>query len=476
MDARYLIIIFSALLLFFKSHAQTLYRGADLSYVNEMQDCGVVYYDNGQARDPYELFAEKGCNLVRLRLWHTPAWYDTLNTGNRYSDLADVRRSIARAHAAGMEVLLDFHLSDTWADPSRQIAPQAWWSVLDDTPTLSDSVYQYVYGVLAGLAEDDLWPALIQLGNETNRGILLSPEQNASGWVMDWSRNATLFNRGLAAIRDAATTFNKSVKTGIHLAGPANVEWFVEQFTDWGVTDFDFFGISYYWAWHQPTTIEETGGVIERLRAQYPAKEVIILETGYIWTNDWNDAAANIITDVHPLYTPASPQAQYNWLVDLTEHATSKGASGVIYWEPAWVSSPCFTPWGQGSHQEHATFFDFNNNVLQEGGMEWFDADLTVSVTSPGNVAPLDATNFRVLYSGSGDTATLLFETPLSPGQWELTLLHLDGKHLQQWNHLTTGMQETTLQLSALSTGIYFLSLQRDGVLVGKQPLVVASR
>ncbi|MCB0293059.1 MAG: glycosyl hydrolase 53 family protein, partial [Calditrichaeota bacterium] len=72
--------------------AQSFYFGSDMSYVNEMEDCGVTYYEDGEAKDPYSIFADHGCNLVRLRLWHTPAWYDSLNQGKRYSDLADVKR------------------------------------------------------------------------------------------------------------------------------------------------------------------------------------------------------------------------------------------------------------------------------------------------------------------------------------------------------------------------------------------------
>ena len=119
--------------------AQNFYFGADMSYVNEMEACGVTYYENQQAKDPYDIFASHGCNLVRLRLWHTPSWYDVLNEGQRYSDLADVKMAIARAKERDLEVLLDFHLSDNWGDPSKQLVPKAWLSVVDDTQLLKDS-------------------------------------------------------------------------------------------------------------------------------------------------------------------------------------------------------------------------------------------------------------------------------------------------------------------------------------------------
>src|SRR5262245_20406048 len=92
--------------------ARELLLEGDLSYINEMEDCGARYSYQGERRDPYEIFRAAGANVVRLRLWHTPTW-------TKYSNLADVKRSIKRAKAAGMQVMLAFHYSDTWADPQK---------------------------------------------------------------------------------------------------------------------------------------------------------------------------------------------------------------------------------------------------------------------------------------------------------------------------------------------------------------------
>lgn len=351
------------------------YLGADLSYVNEMEDCGVVYKENGQAKDPYQIFAGNGCNLVRLRLWHSPSWYDTLNQGKRYSDFADVRKSIQRAKSAGMAVLLDFHLSDIWADPQRQLAPAAWGAVLDNLPVLQDSVYQYVYQTLSRLNAENLLPEMVQIGNEVNRPILLSVADNDANVPIDWNRNAPLFQSGIAAVRAVEKESGKKIQIALHLADPAAARQLLVGFWSHGVQDFDIIGLSYYWAWHKPTTIAQTGSIIADFRKMYPGKEVMILETGYIWTTESNDNAGNIISEVHPDYAPASPENQLKWLVDLSKEVKRQGGVGVLYWEPAWVSSPCWTPWGQGSHQEHAAFFDFENNVLPNGGMRWFDME-----------------------------------------------------------------------------------------------------
>lgn len=350
---------------------QPFYFGADLSYVNEMEDCGAVFKENDVAADIYDIFARHGVNMARYRLWHTPSFYDTLNAGRRYSDFSDVQRSILRAKAARMDVLLDFHLSDFWADPGRQLIPVAWEPVANDLPALLDSLYRYIYDALIRLYALHLLPELVQIGNETNRGIMLTPAENAAGGAMQWPRNALLFNKAIQAVRDAERETGQRIRVALHFADPAAADSLLAIFHAQGVRDFDIIGLSYYWAWHKPVTIAQTGAYIRQFRAQYPGKAVMIFETGYVWTQDFHDQAANIISETHPDYHPASPQSQYRWLTDLTQEVINQGGEAVMYWEPAWVSTPCRTPWGQGSHQEHATFFDFDGQVLPEGGMYW---------------------------------------------------------------------------------------------------------
>lgn len=123
--------------------APVLYLGADLSYVNEMEDCGAVYREHGQPRDPFILFAERGANLVRVRLWNDPDW-------TRYSNLEDVKRTIARSRQAGMQVLLDFHYSDDWADGDKQIIPRAWAEIYTDEE-LAQALYQFTLDTLLEL-------------------------------------------------------------------------------------------------------------------------------------------------------------------------------------------------------------------------------------------------------------------------------------------------------------------------------------
>ncbi|MGB3546358.1 MAG: glycosyl hydrolase 53 family protein [Saprospiraceae bacterium] len=461
----YLAVLFAAFFAAAPLQAQPFYLGADLSYVNEMEDCGVDYKEDGVSKDPYAIFADAGANLVRLRLWHTPAWQDTLNDGNRYSDLADVRKSITRAKEAGMAVLLDFHLSDFWADPGRQVVPAAWEGVVDDTPALGDSVYNHVRNTLLDLAADGLLPAMVQIGNETNRGILQTQAANDAGWVLDWPRNAALFNRGIAAVRDVEAQTGSDIQVALHIAGPEDADWLMEGFAQNGVTDYDVIGLSYYWAWHMPTTIGRTGEIVEELRAAYPGKEVMIFETGYIWTTDFNDDAANIISAVQPGYAPASPENQLNWLTDLTQEVINSGGRGVVYWEPAWVSSPCYTPWGQGSHQEHAAFFDFDSNVLPTGGMGFYGFPYAGLVGTSEAVQP---TAFR-LYPRPADSVLVLeWGTAPPTDQLRLRLLTTDGRAVQ--DHLfepTGGAVRTEVAVRPLPRGAYVVEVRNGKKLLG---------
>ncbi|WP_170110410.1 glycoside hydrolase family 53 protein [Flavilitoribacter nigricans] len=464
-------LLFILLIQNFPANSQSFYFGNDLSYVNEMEDCGVVYKEGNEPKDPYAIFADHGSNLVRLRLWHTPAWYDDLNESSRYSDLADVKRSITRARAAGMDVLLDFHLSDNWADPGKQLVPAAWLPVVDDLPLLQDSLYNYVYSTLAELKAEGLLPELVQIGNETNKGILLSPEDNAT-YTLEWDRNAALFNTGIRAVRDLEAATGDSIQVVIHAAGPDNADWIFDAFINNGVTDFDIMGISYYWAWHKPTTIDETGTIIRELREQHPGYEVMIMETGYLWTTEANDQANNIISETDPNYDPVSPESQKAWLIDLTQSVLENGGLGVIYWEPAWVSSSCSTQWGQGSHQEHATFFDFDYNLLENGGIAWMEYPYVglTDVRETGNEATdisvsVDSLERRIRVNYRG----------LEAGVARVRLSSNDGRMLfQQEFRPQTGEGRYQLSLPAinLSTGIYRVTVYQGSKLIKTVSLV----
>ena len=437
-------------------YAQSFYFGADLSYANEMQACGATFKVAGAEQDPYFIFKDHGCNLVRLRLWHTPSWYDQLNEGNRYSDFEDVRNSIIRAKNEGMEVLLDFHLSDTWADPGHQVAPAAWTSVLDNLPVLQDSLYNYIYSTLSKLAQENLLPEIVQIGNETNRGILLSQQTNDAGWSLDWPRNSALFNSAIDAVRDIQTAYSTPIKIALHIANPNDVVWYYDQFWTHGVQDFDIMGISYYYDYH-PVLIPAVGSTISYLKNHYPGKEVMILETAYQWTQSNADGANNLLYDVYPGYPP-SIEHQRDWMIALTQEVINSGGTGVVYWEPDWVSTSCSTQWIQGSSWDNATFFDFDHQLQENGGIGWMSHpyDFTLSAQEPASIS--ESITFR--YVDGGIRIDVVEDIHLSfPCLFKFYAV--DGKMIQSQSFATLEEMVTNqISLQGISNGIYSASLR----------------
>jgi arabinogalactan endo-1,4-beta-galactosidase len=432
--------------------------GADLSYLNEMEDCGAIYYDaDGNASDPYELFSEAGCQLVRLRLWHTPSWYDTLNSGQRYSDLEDVKISIQRSKANNMPVLLDFHLSDFWADPSRQWIPDAWADIAEDLPLLQDSLFNYLHQTLLALHSEGLLPEMIQIGNETNREILQTIEANEANAPIDWQRNEVLFNTAIQAVRAAESQLNVPIKIMLHFAGPDETAHFVDAFTEAGIVDFDLIGMSYYWQWHQPTTIEEMGSIIAALQTAYPEYASMIVEAGYPWTASNLDAANNILYSSAPGYTPLSHEQQLAWLTDMSAAAIDNGASGIIYWEPAWVSTPCYTPWAKGSHYENATFFDANHQVASPGGMDWFKQ---VFSSTASEVEQEGSKELKVHYHSH--SLRLFIPSDWPPGIYTISIADSTGRLLHTASVDWQSQDAVSLRLPAplQHGGLYFLKVE----------------
>jgi len=349
--------------------APTFYFGVDLSYVNEMDDCGAVYRENGEPRDAYELFSRHGANLVRARLWHNPDWTD-------YSTLPDVERTLTRAQEAGMATLLDFHYSDDWADPGKQNVPAAWKDLTEEQ--LPDAVYQYTYDTLTSLHEKGLMPDFVQVGNETNAGMLKSVSE------LDWPRDARLFNAGIRAVRDVAAKTQTDPKIILHVAQPENAGWWFREARANGITDFDVIGLSYYPQW-SAFAVSDVGPHVAYLRQEF-GKDVLIVETAYPWTLDAAKETADNILNQGVRGYPISVEGQRQFMIDLTQSLISNGALGVVYWEPAWVSTPCLTRWGQGSHWENATFFDFKNGHELHRGIDFLGYPYQFSAASVDGV------------------------------------------------------------------------------------------
>lgn len=327
------------------------YLGADLSYVNEMENCNVTYKnDEGEPQDVFKIFANTGANLIRVRKWHNPEW-------TNYSNYEDIEKTIQRAKQNKMKVLLDFHYSDDWADPNKQEIPRAWLPVIDKLEVLGDSLYNYTFTTLEKLNNKNLLPEMVQVGNETNIMILQKDDKITE---MNWSRNAYLLNRGIQAVRDFSKFKNQKIEIMLHIAQPENALWWFKKAKENGITDYDWIGLSYYPKW-STYTLEQVSEAFTTLIETYK-KKLMVVETAYPFSLQNIDDANNILgNDALIDGYSATQEGQFNYLIDLKNAIKNAGGKGLIYWEPAWVSNSCSTRWGKGSHWENATLFDFEN-------------------------------------------------------------------------------------------------------------------
>jgi arabinogalactan endo-1,4-beta-galactosidase len=333
--------------------------GVDLSYVNQVEDYGGVYRDSGQVKDCFQILKNHGANTVRVRLWHTPTWIGNLNSGKMYYDLFGVEKTIRRAKDLGMAVNLDIHYSDRWADPGNQETPNAWKNL--SLAILKDSVYNYTLSVLNYYKSKNLTPEMVQVGNETNNGMCWPIGRVLNN---DFLAYAELLKSGIKAVRDFSATSSVKPKIILHEAQLQSASWWMQGIIAKGVTDFDIIGLSHYTKWSSVKTMQGVTDTIRKLVTTY-GKQVMIVETGYPWTNGNADSYNNIFSaaDNAPGYA-ISVNDQLAYLKNLTQAIINGGGSGIQYWEPAWITSRLNDSWGTGSSWDNVTLFDFSGNIL----------------------------------------------------------------------------------------------------------------
>jgi len=345
--------------------------GVDLSYAGQVEDHGGVFRDSGQVRDPFRIMKNHGANYVRLRLWHHPLWVRTVYNNpvkTLYSGYEEVEKAIKRAKALGMSVNLDFHYSDFWADPGKQNPPSAWAGI-KELQTLRDSVYNYTFSVLKKLKSKGLMPEMVQIGNEINCGLLITGLQTGfpglNGCNNQWANLGAVLNSGIKAVRDASADSAVKPLVALHVADPKNLEWwFGKVTTEGGVTGFDVIGFSYYPLWHTTVSFSALPALITRMKTTF-GKQVMIMETGYPWSTGGSDSYNNQFGNQTPLAEfPFSAEGQLQFMKALTLNVLKAGGSGIMYWEPAWITSQMKDSWGTGSSWENVTFFDFQGNAL----------------------------------------------------------------------------------------------------------------
>ncbi len=336
-------------------------RGVDISSLPQVEDKGGVFYNaDGQAQDIFEILAAHGVNYVRLKLWHTPK--------NGYNNLEKVKAMATRIKQAGMGFLLDFHYSDTWADPGKQYKPLAWWDY--DEEQLRAAVYDYTKEAIVALREQGTAPDIVQIGNEITNGMLWDAGK-LDGSDDQFARLAGLLKAGIAGVKEAGC----SAKIMLHLDKGGNNDlyrWWFDNIIAEGV-EFDIIGLSFYGYWHGD--LSALAANLTDLAQRYN-KELIVVETAYAYTLANQDGYGNIISQEDQLIDgyPATVEGQSAWLRDIMRVVKdAPGATGVFYWEPAWLGlKGC--GWNpadpqSGNAWENQALFDFDGHVLPSLGV-----------------------------------------------------------------------------------------------------------
>ena len=374
--------------------------GMDASSVLAEEASGVKYYNfDGQEQDVFRTLAESGVNYIRVRIWNDP--YDA--RGNGYGGgNCDINTAIEigrRATKYGMKLLVNFHYSDFWADPGKQMVPKAWAGMTIEEKT--GALYQYTKESLEALKAAGVDVGMVQIGNETNGSMC---------GETTWFNIQYLMQAGSKAVRESFP----DALVAIHFANPEREGSYADyaKKLDYYAVDYDVFASSYYPYWHG--TLENLTQVLTHVHETY-GKKVMVMETSYAYTAEDTDFNGNTIGDgsaVTKSY-PYTVQGQATCIRDVIETvAAIPGSIGVVYWEGTWITvgresweknHEKWEKYGSGWASSYAAGYDPHDAGKYYGGcavdnQALFDADghpleslRIFNLVRYGNDAPLKA-------------------------------------------------------------------------------------
>ncbi len=391
-------------------------RGVDISTYISLIDSGVKYkgWDGKELDDVgfFRLLKEAGVNYVRIRVWNDP--YKDAEKKQGYGagncDVEKAARMGAWATEAGLKVMIDFHYSDFWADPGRQIAPKAWknFTVEQKADAIGTFTTESLNTIIAAGAD----VRMVQVGNETTAAIC---------GEKDWANMATLFKAGCAAVKSVDPTILRA----IHFTNPeksSNMKGYAEKLNTFEV-DYDVFASSYYPYWHG--TLDNLTSVLKSIATDYD-KKVMVAETSWASTMEDGDGQPNVVrkgnNDDTSVYA-ATPQGQAYEVRDVIDAVAKVGEAGigVMYWEPAWLpvnvyhadaenaeqilaaNHQAWETYGSGWASSHSIGYDTAVNEDNYGGSEW---DNQAMFDFEGN--PLPSLNvFKYVLTGATEPKKL---------------------------------------------------------------------
>lgn len=381
--------------------------GADVSSLLSLEESGVVYYGfDGQQQDALKTLSEAGVNYIRVRVWVDP--FDSAGNGYGGGDCtAETAAQIgARAAEYGMKLLVDFHYSDFWADPSKQQAPKAWADFTVEQK--ADAITTYTAESLRTIRDAGADIGMVQIGNETTTGFC---------GEKTWPAVYQLIGAGATAVR----AFDPNILIAVHFTNPEDGKYKNDAFLlDHYKVDYDVFASSYYPYWHG--TLENLVSELKLVADTY-GKKVMVVETAWAYTLEDTDGHANTIGE-KPNYEKQysfTVQGQANEISSVIRAVASLGDAcvGVFYWEPAWIAVPAeslearkalWEQYGSGWASSYASEYDPKDAGVYYGGcacdnQALFDATghpleslKTFSYVRTGTVCPVKVDEVAPVY------------------------------------------------------------------------------
>lgn len=288
------------------STKQAFAKGADVGWLPQMEATGYKFYDqDGTQKECLQLLKDRGMNSIRLRVWVNP-------NDDKASGHCSKEETVAmalRAQKMGMRVMIDFHYSDSWADPAKQFKPKAWEK--HSFPELLNDVYDHTFDVISALKNVGVTPEWVQVGNEIPSGMMW-PE----GSTDNWNQLGQLLNKGY----DAVKAVDKKIKVIVHVdEGNNNAKFrtFFDNATAQKV-NYDVIGLSYYPYWIKKDyseTIADLQFNLNDMVSRY-GKEVMVVEVG---------GEDDKVQNTYELLKAT---------INAVKNVPNNKGLGVMYWEP----------------------------------------------------------------------------------------------------------------------------------------------
>lgn len=355
--------------------------GVDVSSVLSLEESGVIFRDaKGNEADLFRLLAQSGVTDVRIRVWNDPFDAQGRGFGGGNVDVARAVEIGKRATDAGLGVLVDFHYSDFWADPAKQMAPRAWENM--SAPERAQAAGDFTREALTAMRDAGVRVTSVQVGNETNNGV---------AGLTAWDAMCAVFSAGAASTREV---FPDALVV-VHFTNPereGEYERYAKILNNFDV-DYDVFASSYYPFWHGTT--ENLTTVLSDIASTY-GKKVMVAETSWVYSLGDFDGQPNVVsTEAETTAFAVSAQGQADAFRATVQAVADVGEAGigVYYWEPAWL--PVGPP----------ESVDANRELWERDGSGW-------ATSFAGEYDPDDAGQF---WGGSGWDNQALFAADGTP-------------------------------------------------------------